>query len=142
MAATRIATESTYTSGTGQQRYRFTVVVDQGGNVSVRDIVSPFGLIMDSMTRLPQSVVEDIQTAMAQVENLVSVTSAINGTATFSSATEVNVTFTTPMADTNYRVHLSPSDFVPVRVTNKLVTGFTIQTGVTFTGTVGYDVFV
>lgn len=142
MAGTRIAFESTYTSGTGQQQYRYTVVVDLSGVMSVRDIRTPYGLIMDTMTRLPQTVVDDIQGSMAQVEALLSLTSAVNGTATFVSATTVSITFSTPMPNTNYRVHLSPSDFIPVRVSTKLTTGFTIETGITFTGTVGYDVFV
>lgn len=142
MAGIRIAFEATYTSGTGQQQYRFTVVVDQNGVSSVRDVRSPFGLIMDTMTRLPQTVVDDIQAAMAQVEALLSLTSAVNGELTFATETSKSITFSTPMASTNYRVHLSPSDFIPVRVTNKLVTGFTVEAGVTFTGVVGYDVFV
>ncbi len=142
MSGTRIGFEGTYTSGTGTSQYRFTVVVDLGGNVSVRDIRSPYGLIMDTMTRLPQSVVDDINAAMAQVEDLLSLTSSVNGTLTFVAETEKSVTFSTPMSSTNYRVYTSPSDFIPVRVTSKLTTGFTIQLGVTFTGTVGYDVFV
>lgn len=140
--ATRIAFEATYTSGSGQQRYRYTVVADMSGVVSVRDIWSPYGLIMDSMTRLPQTVIDDIQASMTQMEVLLSLTSPINGTATFASATSVAIVFPTPLSNTNYRVHLSASDFIPVRVTSKLTTGFTIETGVTFTGTVGYDVFV
>jgi len=142
MAGTRIAFEATYTSGTGRQQYRYTIVADLSGVTSVRDIRTPFGLIMDTMTRLPQSVVDDIQGSMAQVEALLLLTSAVNGTATFVSATSVAITFSTPMPNTNYRVHLSPSDFIPVRVTSKLTTGFTIETGITVTGTVGYDVFV
>ena len=142
MAGTRIAFEGTYTSGTGTSQYRFTVVVDLNGVVSVRDICTPFGLIMDSMSRLPQSVVDDITTAMGQVEDLLSLTSAVNGTLTFVAATEATVTFSTPTSNTNYRVYLSPSDFIPARVTSKLTTGFTVQLGVTFTGTVGYDVFI
>lgn len=142
MAGTRIAFEGTYTSGTGTSQYRFTVVVDQNGVVSVRDIRTPFGLIMDSMSRLPQSVVDDITAAMAQVEDLLALTSAVNGTLTFTAETEKSVTFSTPMSGTTYRVLLSPSDFIPARVTSKLTTGFTVQLGVTFTGTVGYDVFV
>lgn len=142
MAGTRIAFEGTYTSGSGSSQYRFTVVVDQNGVVSVRDIRTPFGLIMDSMSRLPQSVVDDITAAMAQVEDLLSLTSAVNGTLTFAGQTEQSVTFVTPMSSTNYRVVLTPSDFIPARISSKLVTGFTIQLGVTFTGTVGYDVFV
>ena len=142
MSGTRIAFEATYTSGTGQQQYRYTVVADLSGVLSVRDMMSPFGLIMDSMTRLPQSVVDDIQGSMAQVEALLSLTSAVNGTATFVAATTVAITFSTPMPNTNYRVQLAASDFIPVRTTSKLTTGFTIETGITFTGTVGYDVFV
>lgn len=142
MSATRIAFEGTYTSGTGTSQYRFTVVVDSNEVVSVRDIRSPFGLIMDTMTRLPQSVIEDINEAIGQVEDLLSLSSAVNGTLTFSSETEKSVTFATPMSSADYRVHLTPSDFVAVRTTSKLTTGFTVQTNITFTGTIGYDVFV
>lgn len=142
MAGTRIAFEGTYTSGTGTSQYRFTVVVDLNGVVSVRDIHTPFGLIMDSMARLPQSVVDDITAAMGQVEDLLALTSAVNGTLTFVAATEATVTFSTPTSNANYRVYLAPSDFIPARVTSKLTTGFTVQLGVTFTGTVGYDVFL
>jgi hypothetical protein len=142
MAGTRVAFEATYTSGSGTNLYRFTIYVNVADVVSVRDIRTPYGLLIDSMTTLPQSVVTDIQTAMGQVETLLSLTSAVNGILSFSSETEKEVTFTTPMSNTNYRVHLSPSDFIPVRVTNKSTTGFTVQVGITFTGTVGYDVFV
>jgi hypothetical protein len=142
MAGTRIAFEGTYTSGTGTSQYRFTVVVDVNGVVSVRDIRTPYGLVMDSMTRLPQSVTDDIVAAMGQVEDLLSLTSSVNGTLTFSGEAEKSVTFSTPMSSTNYRVYLAPSDFVPARISTKLTTGFTVQLGVTFTGTVGYDVFV
>lgn len=142
MAGTRIAFEATYTSGTAQQQYRFTVVVDQNGVTSARDIRSPFGLVMDTMTRLPQTVVDDIQAAMAQVEALLSLTSAINGQLTFAAATSVSVTFSTPMPSTNYRVYLSLPSFVAARVVSKTTTGFTVETSVTFTGVIGYDVFV
>lgn len=139
---TRIGFEGTYTSGTGTSRYRFTIVVDQNGITSVRDIMTPFGLIQDSMSRLPQSVVSDITTAMSQVEDLLALTSAVNGILTFVAETEKSVTFSTPMSSTNYRVYLTPSDFIPYRVSSKLTTGFTVQLGITFTGTVGYDVFI
>ena len=142
MSGTRTAFEATYTSGTAQQRYQYTVIVDQNDVLSVRDIVTPYGLIIDSMTRVPQSVVDDIQASMAQVEDLLSLTSTINGTLTFVAATTSSVTFSTALSSTNYRVHLSPSDFVAVRVTSKLTTGFTVEVSSTFTGTVGYDVFI
>jgi hypothetical protein len=43
---------------------------------------------------------------------------------------------------TGYRVVFSTQDFIPVRVTSKLTTGFTVSVGVLYTGVVGYDVFV
>lgn len=142
MAGTRIAFEGTYTSGTGTSQYRFTVVVDLNGIVSVRDIVTPYGLVMDSMVRLPQSVISDITDAMSQVEDLLSLTSSVNGILTFVAETEKSITFSTPLSSLTYRVHLSPNDFVAARVTTKTLAGFTVQTNVTFTGTVSYDLFV
>ena len=142
MAATRVQFDATYTSGSGTNLYRFTITVNVAGVVGVRDIRTPFGLLLDSMTSVPQSVVSDINAAIAQVGTLLAMTSAVNGTLTFVAQGTRDVTFATPMADTNYRVHLTPSDFVPVRVSSKSTVGFTVQVGVTFTGTVGYDVFV
>lgn len=142
MAGTRVAFEATYNSGTASSLYRFTVYVNAADAVSVRDIRTPFGVLIDSMTLLPQSVVADIQTAMGQVEAMLALTSAINGNLTFSEEASKDVVFTAPLANTNYRVYTAPSDMVPARITNKLTTGFTIQLGVTFTGTVGYDVFI
>lgn len=142
MAATRVQFDATYTSGSGTNLYRFTICVNVAGVVGVRDIRTPYGLLIDSMTSVPQSVVTDINAAIAQVETIISMTSAVNGTLTFVAEGSKDVVFATAMSNTNYRVQLSASDFVPVRVTNKMTTGFTIQVGVTFTGTVGYDVFV
>lgn len=142
MAATRVQFDATYTSGTGTNLYRFTICVNVAGVVGVRDIRTPYGLLIDSMTSVPQPVVNDINTAIAQMEALITMTSAINGTLVFVTEGSRDVVFATPMADTNYRVYLSPSDFIPVRVTNRTTVGFTVQVGTTFTGTVGYDVFV
>lgn len=142
MAGTRIAFEGTYTSGTVPQQYRYTIVSDTSGVISVRDMMSPYGLIIDSMTRLPQSVVADITTSITQVETLLTMTSAVNGTLTFVAESEQSVTFATAMADTNYRVYFNPSDFLVARVSAKSTTGFTCQLNITFTGTVGYDVIV
>lgn len=141
MAATRIASEFTYRSGVPASAYRFTVLVDETGEISVRDIQSPRGLIIDSVTSLPQSVITDINTAIAQVENILAQTSAVNGTLVFTNATSASYSFATAMVDTSYRVVLSPSAFVPLRV-SKTTTGFTVTAGATFTGSVGFDVFV
>jgi hypothetical protein len=46
------------------------------------------------------------------------------------------------MVGTSYRVVFSVQDFVPVRVINKTTTGFVVNVGLTYTGVIGYDVFV
>jgi len=69
-------------------------------------------------------------------------TSVANGNLSFSTETQKAVVFTTPLEDTDYQVLLSPMIFSPVKVTNKTVTGFTVQAGSTVTGKVGWDVFV
>lgn len=66
----------------------------------------------------------------------------MNGQLTFTGESSKPVTFATPFVGTTYRVCFSTTDFVPVRVTNKTTAGFTVEVGVTYTGTVGYDVFV
>ena len=103
---------------------------------------TPNGLIQDSYSSLPQAVLDDIQTAIGQVEDLVAQTSASNGIESFDIETSKDVTFDTAMSNTNYRVVFSTEDFILVRVISKTITGFTIETGITYTGDVGYDVFV
>jgi hypothetical protein len=97
---------------------------------------------VDSQTPIPQSVLDDIASATTQVRNFVAQTSAVNGQLTFAAETSKTVTYATAMANTTYRVVFSTTDFIPVRVTSKLTTGFTVSVGVTYTGTIGYDVFV
>lgn len=142
MAATLAQSEFTYTSGVGTQVYRWTVVVPQTGNPGIRNIQGPFGLIIDTFTEVPESVVTDMNTSLQQVGDILASTTAINGTLVFAASTEQSVTFTTPLSGTTYRVHLSTDSFVPLRITNKTTTGFTVQAGAEFTGSVGYDVFV
>lgn len=142
MAGVRMLSEFTYQSGVSPDLYFFTVVVDSSDRVSVRNIQSPFGLIIDSVTSVPESVVTDINTAISQVEGILAATSAVNGTLTFAAETSKAVTFATPLANANYRVQLDSSAFVGLRVTGKTVAGFTVEATAAFTGTVGYDVFV
>ena len=142
MAYQRTTFDFSYRSGVSPQFYYFTVSLDQAGLISVKNIQSPQGRIIDSQTSLPQSVTDDITAAIAQVENLVAQTSAVNGQLTFTAETSKTVTFATPFVGTGYRVVFSTTDFIPVRVTSKLTTGFTVSVGVLYTGTLGYDVFV
>jgi hypothetical protein len=142
MSGTLSLAEFTYTSGVSTQQYTYTIGYDSSGNVTVRNVQNPLGLIMDSWSTLPESVVDDIRTSMTQVENLMASTSAANGTLIFSASASESYTFSTPLAGTTYRVQLSTDAFVPLRITNKTVTGFTVQAAATFTGNVGFDVFV
>jgi len=141
MALIRLKSEFTYQSSSGGLSYYFIVGMDQAGQVSVRDIQSPAGKLVDSNTSIPQSVTDDIAAAIIQVRNLMG-SSVVNGNLSFVAETSKSVTFSTPMAGTTYRVVFSVPDFIPVRVTSKTVGGFTVETGVTFTGTIGYDVLV
>ena len=142
MAYQRTLSDFTYRSGVSPNFYYFTVALDQGGAISVKDLQSPQGRIIDSQTSIPQAVTDDIQSAIQQVENFVAQTSAVNGQLTFTAETSKAVTFVTPFVGTGYRVVFSTQDFIPVRVTSKLTTGFTVSVGVTYSGTIGYDVFV
>lgn len=141
MAATLTQSEFVYTSGVNPNLYLFTIVSYQG-LLSVRDIQDPYGFVLSPYTQIPQSVTNDIQTAMGQVEDLLSLTSAANGNLTFASETEKSVTFAKAFSNTNYRVQITSDVFAPFRITNKTTLGFTIQAGATISGVVGYDVFV
>jgi hypothetical protein len=142
MALTRIQSALTYQSGGGGVIYTFEVVQDQLDNLSVRNIRTPQGMIVDSLTGLPQSVVTDIQTALAQLEDLVAQTSPVNGTLSFVGETVKSVVFATAFASTSYRVHVTVADFITWRIINKTTAGFDIELGSTYTGDVGYDVLV
>jgi hypothetical protein len=132
----------TYTSGGGGSLWTFEVVQDQNSNLSVRNIRSPLGLIVDSLTGIPQSVSDDIQTALGQLEDLVAQSSAVNGNLAFTAETTKSVVFATSFSNTGYRVHVTVEDFISWKITNKTVDGFDIVLGSTYTGNVGYDVFV
>lgn len=142
MAATLTQSEFVYRSGNAPSIYMFTIVSDQSGLLSVRDIQDPYGFVLSPYTQIPQSVTNDIQSAMSQVENILSLTSAVNGNVTFTSQTEKQISFATPFSNTNYRVQITADVFAPFRITNKTTLGFTIQAGATISGVVGYDVFV
>ena len=142
MALTREVSDFTYRSGESSTGYYYFIVSVNSTGVNLKNIQTPTGSISDSVTGLPQSVLADIQTAIAQVEDIVALTSSINGSLTFTAETSQTFVFTTALSDASYRVVLSVGDFVPVRVTNKLTTGFTVEVGVTYTGTIGFDVFI
>jgi len=93
VALSRIQSSFSYSSSSGGQSYYFTVLVDESGLITVGNIQSSSGAVCDSTTGVPQTVLDDIQTAIGQVETLMSLTSAANGTVTFVAQTYVDIVF-------------------------------------------------
>lgn len=120
----------------------FTIVVNQDGTCGVENVKSPRGSICDSTTQIPGTVLDEINAAKADVENILAQSSSVNGTLTFTDETSQSVVFATPFANTQYRVYVTLEDFIDWRITNKTTTGFDIELNVTYTGTVQFDAFV
>lgn len=138
----RIQFEARYSATTtGGQVWYYTVVSDAQNQVGYRDIISPQGPVRDGFTVIPQEINDAIQQSINQVESVLVATSAISGQLVFSDETEKTVNFSTPLADDNYRVHIDAPDFINTRVRFKATTGFVVELGSTYTGTIGYDVF-
>lgn len=147
MAAVRTRIESCFTyivriDDPCNPSWMFTIVVNQDGTCGVRDIKSPQGSICNSMLQVPGEVLDEINAAKADVENILAQSSAVNGTLNFVNQTSESIVFATPFANTQYRVYVTLEDFIDWRITNKTTTGFDIELNVTYTGTVQYDVFV
>lgn len=147
MAAVSTRTEACFTymvriSDPCSPVWCFTIVVNQDGTCGVRNIKAPTGSLCNSMTQLPGEVLDAINAAKADVENILAQSSAVNGTLSFVNQTTQSIVFATPFANTNYRVYVTLQDFIDYRITNKTTVGFDIELNVTYTGTVQYDVFV
>ena len=99
-------------------------------------------MVVSPYTQIPQSVTDDIASAMTQVEDILAVSSSINGTLTFAAETSKSVTFSEALSGTDYRVHLSSDLFTALRITSKTVSGFTVEAAAVVTGSVGYDVLL
>lgn len=131
-----------YKSVFGGLVYYFDIAVDQFGDTNLRNVQDSRGLVIDSMTNIPQKVVDDVNTAIGQVRNVMATTSSINGYVSFSNETTKSVSFGSPMMSDGYRVYLNIGDLVLYKITNKTLGGFTIELSAEFTGNVYYDVFV
>jgi len=95
----------------------------------------------DAYVTMPQEVTDDITTAMGELEDLMA-SSSTSGTLEFVAEASKEVTFETALNADTYRVYVSFGEFTPFKITSKTVNGFTIELGATFTGDIGYDVFV
>jgi hypothetical protein len=121
--------------------WEFTIISNVDGSLGVSNIKSPTGLLCNTGIQIPSDVFQCIEEAKQQVENILSVTSAINGTISFVDQTAQSVVFASPFPNATYRVHVSLDDFISYRIRNQTTTGFDIELNVTYTGDVGYDVF-
>lgn len=143
MSLVRMQSEMQYKSTTDNGLvYYFTVIQDIAGTYLVRNIRTPNGHLVDALGEIPKSVTDDIATAMAEMETLMAASGAVNGTVDFDNETSKAVEFDTAMGSDTYRVVFSQEDFIAIRITNKTAAGFTIELGSTYTGSVGFDVFV
>jgi len=142
MTATLVQSDFVYRSGVSPNLYQFTIVSNQAGVLLVQDMQDPYGFIVSPYTQIPQSVTDDISSAMSQVEALLALTSAVNGNLSFVAEFSKAVTFVVAFPSTSYRVQITSDVFAPFRVTHKTTAGFTIEAGADITATVGYDVLV
>lgn len=137
MALSRVQSEITYQSSSGGETWLYEIVYDQQSLVSVRNIRGPRGLVTDTLTGVPQEVVDDIQDAIAQVEAIVATSSATSGTETFDGQTSRTVSIPGgTLNNTNYFVVLTSPDGILLRVENKTITSFDIVASTTY-GAVG-----
>lgn len=142
MALTTLLTQQTYQSNVVGQIYTFTVGLDQGGNSEITNIRTPFGQLCNTTVGLPGAVLEDINTALSNLETLVAQTSAVNGTLTYADENSQSFSFTTPFGNDEYAVIPTLPEFLSWRVTDKTTTGFTLELSTNFTGDIRFDVFV
>ena len=125
MALSRTQAVFTYSSASGGQSYYFDVVVDAQGLLSVRNLRSPLGLIQDTLTSLPDSVVSDISDAKGIVTQQLSETTADSGQIVFAGDTVKDVAIAGGILNnTNYRVVYTTPDGTVLRTENKTITGF------------------
>ena len=144
MSLTRQQSTFTYASSTGGQTYYFDIEVDAQGLISVANIRSARGPVTD----VPESVMDDIQTAIDQVGQVVSETQVASGNIVFEGETYKDVTIGAGVLNnTAYRVVYSPPDGMAFKTLNKTTTGFRADAGVPYGSvldpkTVGYVVLV
>lgn len=148
MALVREQAVHTYASTYGGLTYRFDVVVDARGLVSVRNIQTSFGLLSGSYTSLPSQVVDDIAEARGIATQQLAERDVVSGVVTFAGDVAVEVPLPEgELNTTDYRVVYTTPDGSPLRTSAKTTASFTAEAPVAY-GTadapveVGYTVLV
>lgn len=130
MPVTRKQSVFTYESAVNSsQKYVFDIVLDSTGTTSCRNIRGPKGLISDSSTSLPETVVLDIREAMVLAAVQVHESSVVSGTITFNGVTSVDVAIAGGLLNnTDYRVYYETPDGTQLRtVDGQTITSFTAE---------------
>jgi len=148
MASTRQQVVFTFSTSSGGETYLYDVVVDAQSIVSVRNMRTPYGLITDSVTSLPDVVIGDMNDAKTLVTQLLAETQVDSGNLVFAGDVTKTATIAADVLNnTNYRVVYTTPDGTPLRTTNKTVTSFIAEASSTYGTaeepvTVGYVVLV
>jgi hypothetical protein len=128
MTLTVVQTLTTFQSASGGQSYFFDISVDSLGKVEVRNVRTELGLIMDPVTGVPQSVLDDMLDAKVIVQQTGTETQVDSGTLVFNGVTEVSAAIAGGLLNnTNYRVAYTTPDGTVLRTTNQTTTGFTAE---------------
>lgn len=132
-------TALTYIVPTTRGTFSFTVSSFFNGDIIVSDIKRES---ISWSGAYPKEVQDSISTAIQKLETIMSNVTTLNGSIEIVNNSEGQVIFDTPLQNTNYRVVFTIDDFVPVRVKTRNTTGFVFELGVSFTGTVRYDILI
>ena len=125
MALARQQSVVTYTSSSGGATYTFDIVMNAQGGLSVRNIRGPKGLITDPYTIIPSSVLDDIEEAKKEVQQVMDETQVDSGTLTFTGeTTQTALIASGVLNNTAYRVVYSTPDGTILRTENQTTTSF------------------
>lgn len=137
MALSRVQTVLTYKSSRGGQEYVWDIVINEQSASSVRNIRGPRGLITDSMTGVPEEVLQDMYDSVDLAQLLTTESSVTSGTETFNGQASRTVAVAPGLLNnTDYRVQVTTPDGTPMRVENKTITSFLLVAPSTY-GAVG-----
>jgi len=111
MALSQVLSLTTFSSSSGGLNYYFDVAVDALGQISIRNVRTPLGLIRDPVTGVPQSVINDMRTAESVVQQTSTETQVETGTLSFNGVTSVAGAIPAGVVNnTNYRVVYTTPD--------------------------------
>ncbi len=128
MASTKEQTVYTFSTTSGSQTYRYDIVVDSFGRISVRNLRSPRGLITDAFTSLPDVVIQDIAEAKSLVAQSGAEAEVVSGTITFAGETILPAAIAPGLLNTaDYRVTYTTVDGMLLWTSGQTTTGFFVE---------------